>query len=159
MTETRHPETVQRAQEPTVPQKKQASKNSPHFAVAGSEINDDNEVQQLIAEKVGAKVKETWLTGQTADEAVGTMIAGGEYPDFIEGQTGTKQLYEAGALVALDDYLDDYPNIKNLFTDLEWEKLRQEDGHIYWILSSAASRTKRRYVHIMMKHSGFRQEF
>ena len=29
--ETRHPETVQRAQEPTVPQKKQASKNSPHF--------------------------------------------------------------------------------------------------------------------------------
>ena len=59
------------------------------FAVAGSEINDDNEVQQLIAEKVGAKVKETWLTGQTADEAVGTMIAGGEYPDFIEGQTGT----------------------------------------------------------------------
>ena len=57
------------------------------FAVAGSEINDDNEVQQLIAEKVGAKVKETWLTGQTADEAVGTMIAGGEYPDFIEGQT------------------------------------------------------------------------
>ncbi|MCC2120538.1 sugar ABC transporter substrate-binding protein [Waltera acetigignens] len=103
------------------------------FAVAGSEINDDNEVQQLIAEKVGAKVKETWLTGQTADEAVGTMIAGGEYPDFIEGQTGTKQLYEAGALVALDDYLDDYPNIKNLFTDLEWEKLRQEDGHIYWI--------------------------
>ena len=46
------------------------------FGVAGSEINDDNEVQQLIAEKVGAKVKETWLTGQTADEAVGTMIAG-----------------------------------------------------------------------------------
>lgn len=103
------------------------------FGVAGSEINDDNEVQQLIAEKVGARVKETWLTGQTADEAVGTMIAGGEYPDFIEGQTGTKQLYDAGALVALDDYLDDYPNIKNLFTDLEWEKLRQEDGHIYWI--------------------------
>ena len=40
------------------------------FGVAGSEINDDNEVQQLIAEKVGARVKETWLTGQTADEAV-----------------------------------------------------------------------------------------
>ncbi|MGN0351873.1 MAG: sugar ABC transporter substrate-binding protein [Roseburia sp.] len=103
------------------------------FGVAGSEINDDNEVQQIIAEKTGAKVKETWLTGQTADEAIGTMIAGGEYPDFIEGQTGTKQLYDAGALVALDDYLDDYPNIKNLFTDLEWEQLRQEDGHIYWI--------------------------
>ena len=33
------------------------------FAVPGSEINDDNEIQQIIAEKTGAKVKETWLTG------------------------------------------------------------------------------------------------
>lgn len=30
------------------------------FAVPGSEINDDNEVQQIIAEKTGVKVKETW---------------------------------------------------------------------------------------------------
>ena len=103
------------------------------FAVPGSEINDDNEVQQIIAEKTGAKVKETWLTGQTDVEAIGTMIAGGEYPDFIEGGNGQMQLYDADALVALDDYLDDYPNIKNLFSDLEWEKLRQDDGHIYWI--------------------------
>ena len=47
------------------------------FAVPGSEINDDNEIQQKIAEITGAKVKETWLTGQTAQEAVGTLIAGG----------------------------------------------------------------------------------
>ncbi len=103
------------------------------FAVPGSEINDDNEIQQKIAEITGAKVKETWLTGQTAEEAVGTLIAGGEYPDMIDGSDGTPQLYEAGALVALDDYLDDYPNIKNFFTDEEWDKLRQDDGKIYWI--------------------------
>ena len=103
------------------------------FAVPGSEINDDNEIQQIIAEKTGVKVKETWLTGQTADEAVGTMTAGGEYPDFIEGGSGQMQLYEADALIPLDDYIEQYPNIKNLFTDLEWEKLRQDDGHIYWI--------------------------
>lgn len=103
------------------------------FAVPGSEINDDNEVQQLIAEKTGAKVKETWLTGQTAAEAIGTMIAGGEYPDFIDGSDGMQQLYEAGALVALDDYIDQYPNIKNYLTDAQWEKLRRDDGHIYWI--------------------------
>ena len=103
------------------------------FAVPGSEINDDNEIQQIIAEKTGVKVKETWLTGQTADEAVGTMIAGGEYPDFIEGGSRQMQLYEADALIPLDDYIEQYPNIKNLFTDLEWEKLRQDDGHIYWI--------------------------
>lgn len=103
------------------------------FAVPGNEINDDNEIQQMIAEITGAKVKETWLTGQTAEEAVGTLIAGGEYPDFICGSDGTAQLYDAGALVALDDYLDDYPNIKNFFTEEEWDKLRQSDGHIYWI--------------------------
>lgn len=55
------------------------------FAVPGSEINDDNEIQQKIAEITGAKCKETWLTGQTAQEAVGTLIAGGEYPDMIDG--------------------------------------------------------------------------
>ena len=48
------------------------------FAVPGTEINDDNEIQAEIAKITGAKVKETWLTGQTAQEAVGTMIAGGE---------------------------------------------------------------------------------
>ncbi len=100
------------------------------FGVPGSEINDDNEIQQIIAEKIGAKCKETWLTGQTAEEADGTLIAGGEYPDFI-GSSG--RLLDAGALVALDDYLDNYPNIKNFYTDEEWDEIRQADGHIYWI--------------------------
>ena len=48
------------------------------FAVPGSEMNDDNEIQKIIEEKTGVRVNETWLTGQTADEAIGTMIAGGE---------------------------------------------------------------------------------
>ena len=103
------------------------------FAVPGSEINDDNEIQQIIADKTGVKVKETWLTGQTAEEAVGMMITGGELPDFIYGGSGQSQLYDADVLVALDDYLDDYPNIKNFFTQQQWDQLRQDDGHIYWI--------------------------
>ncbi|MBO4458833.1 MAG: extracellular solute-binding protein [Butyrivibrio sp.] len=103
------------------------------FSVPGSEINDDNEIQQIIAEKTGVKVKETWLTGQTAEEAIGTLIAGGEYPDFVDAGDGSIQMYEAGALVALDDYIDKYPNIKEFFTDQEWDSLRQSDGKIYWI--------------------------
>ena len=103
------------------------------FAVPGSEINDDNEIQQMIADKTGVKVKETWLTGQTAEEAIGTLIAGGEYPDFIEGGNGSIQLYEAGALVALDDYIEKYENVKEFLTEQEWDSLRQDDGHIYWI--------------------------
>ena len=121
------------------------------FAVPGSEINDDNEIQQIIAEKTGVKVKETWLTGQTAEEAIGTLVAGDEYPDFICGGKGMPQLYDAGALVALDDYIDKYPNIKNYFTEQEWI--------FTGFHSSPILREKRKPVHITMRHSGFRQEF
>ncbi len=103
------------------------------FATPGSEINDDNEIQKIITEKTGVKVKETWLSGQTASEAVGTIIASGEYPDFINGVDAMVPLYEAGALIAWDDYIDRYPNIKEYYTDEEWDKFRQEDGHIYWM--------------------------
>lgn len=103
------------------------------YAVPGNEINDDNEIQKKIAEITGAKVKETWLTGQSAAEAIGTLIAGGDYPDLIDGSDGTAQLYDAGALIALDDYIDKYPNLKALWSDEEWDKVRQSDGHIYWI--------------------------
>jgi len=100
------------------------------FDREGSEINDDNEIQQIIAEKIGAKCKETWLTGQTAEEAIGMLIAGGEYPDFMNW---SPLLQEAEALVPIDEYLDDYPNIKNLWSESQWNTLRQEDGHIYSI--------------------------
>lgn len=101
-------------------------------AMPGSEKNDDNEIMDIIAHKVGAKVKETWLTGQTASEAVGTIIASGDYPDFIDGGDGMKALYDEGALVAWDDYLDQYPNLKEMYTDEEWNSFRQDDGKIYW---------------------------
>lgn len=103
------------------------------FAVPGSEINDDNEIQQIIAEKIGAKCKETWLTGQTQEEAIGTMVAGGEYPDFVVAGDSAGMMRDAGALVALDEYLDDYPDLKNFYTDSEWDEIRSEDGHIYWV--------------------------
>ena len=102
------------------------------IAMPGSEINDGNEVQEIIAQKTGVRVKETWLTGQTAAEAVGTIIAGGEYPDFIDGGDGQMALYDAGALVAWDDYLDKYPNLKEMYSDEEWDRFRQADGKIYW---------------------------
>ena len=101
-------------------------------AMPGAEINDGNDVQEIIAKKTGVRVKETWLTGQTAAEAVGSILASGDLPDFIDGGDGMIQLYEADKLVAWDDYLDKYPNLKEMYTDKEWEFFRQEDGKIYW---------------------------
>lgn len=101
-------------------------------AMPEKEINDGNEIQEIIAKKTGVRVKETWLTGQTAAEAVGSILASGELPDFIDGGDGMMQLYDADCLVPWDDYIEKYPNIKELYSDEEWENFRQEDGHIYW---------------------------
>lgn len=102
------------------------------IAMPGAEINDGNEIQEIIAQKTGVRVKETWLTGQSAAEAVGTIIAGGEYPDFIDGGDGQMALYDAGALVPWDDYLEKHPNLKEMYSDEEWDRFRQADGKIYW---------------------------
>ncbi len=112
------------------PAPKEIKEFTAFFDREGAELNDDNEIKQIIAEKIGAKVKETWLTGQTAEEAVGMLIAGGEYPDFMNW---TPELQDAGALVAIDEYLDKYPNIKALWSDSQWNSLKQKDGHIYSI--------------------------
>ncbi|AGF58611.1 putative aldouronate transport system substrate-binding protein [Clostridium saccharoperbutylacetonicum] len=112
------------------------------FAVAGKEIPDNDRVKNVIAEKIGAKVNEQWLTGQTAKERIGVMIAGGEYPDFIEGGEGTQALVDAGALIPLEDKIDKYPNIKNYLTPNEWEQLRKPDGHIYYIQQFGKTRGK-----------------
>ncbi len=100
-------------------------------AVPGTEVPDDNRLIKKIAEKTGAWAKITWLTGQTADERIGVMVAGGDYPDFITGATGTAALLEAGALIPIDEYWDAYPNIKNYLSESDWNKVRDEDGHIY----------------------------
>ena len=100
------------------------------FCAPGRELDEDNEIKQEIAKITGAECEELWLVGQTADQAISSYIAGGEYPDFIEGGV---ELYQAGALLPIDEYWDAYPNIRNYYLDSQWELLRQEDGHIYWI--------------------------
>lgn len=109
---------------------KQIKEFTAFFDREGLELNDNNEIKKIIADKIGAKVKETWLTGQTAEEAVGMLIAAGEYPDFLNW---TPELQDAGALVAIDEYLDKYPNIKALWNDSQWNSLKQKDGKIYSI--------------------------
>ncbi len=100
------------------------------FNVPGAPCNMNNDMMKAIAEITGAKCQEIWLVGQTADEAIASYIVNGEYPDFISGDV---MLYEAGALIPIDEYWEDYPNIQNYMTEEEWERFRQKDGHIYWI--------------------------
>lgn len=70
-------------------------------------------MKNKIAEKIGAKAELKYLTGQTASEKIHSMIQKGTYPDFLDGGDATAQLLEANAYIPLDEYLDDYPELKN----------------------------------------------
>ncbi len=103
------------------------------IAVQGKEIPEDNRMMNRIAEKTGAKAAIRFLTGQTALEKIESMIQQESYPDFLDGGDATLQLLEAGAYIPLDEYLDDYPNLKNYLSKGQWNQMRREDGHIYFI--------------------------
>ena len=104
------------------------------FATNQIPRSDSNVVQDLIAEKTGAKCNEQWLDeDKTAANAVGNMILSGQYPDFIFGGMEHQRLVDAGAFIPIDEYWDGCNNLKAFFTDEKWEKLRADDGHIYMI--------------------------
>ena len=103
------------------------------MAVPGKVLPRDNRIMNRIADKIGAKAKITWLDSQTAEEMIQVMNESGEYPDFIDGSDATKLLIEAGALIPLDEYIEEYPNIIQYLSEEEWNRLRQKDGHIYVI--------------------------
>ena len=111
-------------------EEKETKKFTAFFDVANNELNEENDIKKQIADITGAECWETWLVGQSREAVMNTYIASGEYPDFI---SGCYELYEAGALVPIDEYMDEYPNIKNYMQESEWDRLRLEDGHIYWI--------------------------
>lgn len=102
-------------------------------SMPGEEIYPDNDIREMIARKTGVRVMESWLPEKTTvQDAVAKLLESGELPDFIDGTDSMRELYEANVLVPWDDYLEKYPNLKELYTDEEWDLFRQDDGHIYW---------------------------
>ena len=53
------------------------------FDVPGLVKDPGNEIMDKIAEITGARCQEIWLVGQTADDAIASYIASGEYADFF----------------------------------------------------------------------------
>ncbi|MBN1799799.1 MAG: extracellular solute-binding protein [Spirochaetales bacterium] len=61
------------------------------------------------------------------------MIAGEQYPDIIQARNQTIKLVEAGALIPLDDLIEEHgPNIKKLYGKY-MGRFRHGDGHIYYL--------------------------
>lgn len=98
----------------------------------GEEKSEFNEIREIIAKTTGVRVIESWLYDMTPDEAIGSIIASGKLPDMIYSYDNY-EFYNNNLLIAWDDYLEEYPNIKALYTDEQWEQFRQDDGHIYWV--------------------------
>jgi putative aldouronate transport system substrate-binding protein len=92
--------------------------------------NPDNKMYEYLEEKLNVKFEWDILVGEIAQKR-GVMIAGGDYPDLI--QIGETQFIDAGACIPLEDLIDEYgPNIKKFFGE-DYESLRWEDGHIYYL--------------------------
>jgi len=92
--------------------------------------NPDNKMYKYLEDKLNVTFKWDILVGEIAQKR-GVMIAGGDYPDMIE--INETQFIDAGALIPLEDLVEEYgPNIKKHFGDY-WEMLRSDDGHIYYL--------------------------
>ena len=104
------------------------------IAMYGVEINEGNDIQEILAEKTGVRVKETYLDGEDPSVIIDRMIESGQLPDLIDGGDCSEDLYDARTLVAWDDYLakPEFANLKAMYSDDEWDKFRQGDGKIYW---------------------------
>lgn len=72
-------------------------------------------------------------SGGNAAQKFNTMIASNALPDVIWMERGpdVEKLRQAGMLVAFDDYLDKYPNLKEWLGDAGINMLRSEDGKLY----------------------------
>ena len=113
---------------------KQVKEFTAFFAVQADGLTtSDNRIKAKIAQVTGAKANVEWPTGQTASECVESMIQRGEYPDFINGSDATDELIQAGALIPLEGYLDDYPYLKKYLNESRRAALYRTDGHIYYI--------------------------
>src|SRR5512138_650564 len=92
---------------------------------------EDNRAFNLIKEKLG--VTFTWdIAVGEADQKIGVMIAGQDYPDLLH--INSPKFINAGACIPLEDLIEKYaPNLKRHYQSdpTVWKKMFEKDGHIY----------------------------
>lgn len=100
---------------------------------SGSKTFDDA-VAKKIMDETGVKISVENPTGDP-DEKLNLMLSGQNYPDIVligQGELVTRYI-EAGALIALDEYLNEKcPNIVEMYGDT-LKKTQHSDGHNYWL--------------------------
>jgi putative aldouronate transport system substrate-binding protein len=92
----------------------------------------NNRMYTYFKEKLGVTFEWDILVGDGSQKQ-GVMIVGGDYPDLIGiGDTG---FIDAGALIPLEDLIEQYaPNIRKHYENW-WEQMKEADGHIYYLIN------------------------
>lgn len=104
------------------------------FAVLKDDCSESERIRSAIAERTGAVCEEKWLTrNDNRDDVISIMINKADYPDFIYAGTDHSKFLEAKAYIPLENYIEKNQNLKNYFTEEEWERIKSPDGHIYII--------------------------
>jgi ABC-type sugar transport system, periplasmic component len=90
---------------------------------------------KFLKENKQTNIKAIQAKGNHA-QLMTTMFASGDLPDLIytdRNHPDINRLYEAGKLVALDPYLEKYPNLTKYFDKKYLDILRSPDGKLYQI--------------------------
>jgi putative aldouronate transport system substrate-binding protein len=95
------------------------------YPVDGTILGDWTEQQ------TGVRIKWEFPVGDLKQK-VGLLIAGGDYPDFVNARNEMRSIYDAGGLIPLKDLIEQYgTNVKKLYGE-KIGMLEQDDGEIYW---------------------------
>lgn len=118
---------------------KELSKEPITFTMYSAESNPnydnfESPVAKKIQELTGVTLEIEYEMDDPA-QRIGIMAASGEYPDLVYAKGDLLPLKEAGAILQLDDLIEEYgPNLKKLYGEylprLRWST---EDPHIYYV--------------------------
>lgn len=93
--------------------------------------------ETLLEELGNAEIEVQIVPVIDYDTKVNTVLASGDIPDVIWGSGPSVGIWrdgeEQGAFLPINEYLDKYPDVKAAVPDSIWERLRDENGDIYFI--------------------------
>lgn len=98
-------------------------------------IVDGSYAKTMIEKATNTRLEIIQVPTKDLDNKLNILLASGDRPDIIQCETETmeSQLLSAGILLPLNEYWDDYPNLKNARDDAAWDMMRYTDGNIYSI--------------------------
>jgi len=107
-----------------------------HYFVGanGTEVSDtrDTELGQKFFEETGVSFQMEFLVGDLM-ERLGTMVAGGTYPDVVTPDHGIEMMLDASAFIPLNELLEEHgPNLLEVYGD-NIDSFTMTDGNIYYL--------------------------